>query len=110
MATRDDTLLHPTAIYKRVIMYKDRERQKEAVREAVRRFRAKGITVIPDKNVIPVIPVIPNVIPKTVQEVREQIGVKSPNASPNASPTISKSGKLPFCVKHRCYKNTCGCV
>jgi len=88
-------------------MYKDRERQKEAVREAVRRFRAKGITVIPDKNVIPV---IPNVIPKTVQEVREQIGVKSPNASPRQSPTISKSGKLPFCILHRCYKNTCGCA
>ena len=48
-------------------MYKDKDRQREAVRQAVRRHRAKGITVIP-KNVIPckVLPcdtLIPEVIP-----------------------------------------------
>jgi hypothetical protein len=44
-------------------MYKSKDRQREAVREAVRRHRAKGITtkdvipdVIPIETVIPVIP------------------------------------------------------
>jgi hypothetical protein len=55
-------------------MYKDKDRQREAVKKAVRRHRGKlkGITVIP---VIPVIPinVIPStvipVIPKTVDDI-----------------------------------------
>jgi hypothetical protein len=36
-------------------MYKDKEKQRDAVRDAVRRYRGKGITVIPS-DVIPVIP------------------------------------------------------
>ena len=23
---------------------------------------------------------------------------------------VQSNSKLPFCIKHRCYKNTCGCV
>lgn len=50
-------------------MYKDKAKQKEAVRLAVRRYRSKSCNthVIPDSNVIPknVIPsVIPSVTPK----------------------------------------------
>ena len=38
-------------------------------------------------------------------------GIKRP--VPSETPkTYNKqeNGKLPFCIKHRCYKNTCGCV
>lgn len=46
-------------------MYKDKDKQRQAVREAVRRHRAKGITqgkVIPTQSVTPCN--TPNVIPK----------------------------------------------
>jgi hypothetical protein len=58
-------------------MYRDREKQKIAVREAVRRFRSKGITqgitethVIPSDVIpSPVIPVIPLVTIENVKRI-----------------------------------------
>lgn len=46
-------------------MYRDKDRQREAVRLAVQRHRArKGITkVLPEKTVEDVIPVIPKPVP-----------------------------------------------
>jgi hypothetical protein len=48
-------------------MYKDKSKQKEAVKEATRRWRAKGITkVSPKVKVEYVIPIIPKVTPRSI--------------------------------------------
>jgi hypothetical protein len=48
-------------------MYSDKDKQREAVREAVRRHRAKGITKVLHKETpVPVIPVTPKVTPRSI--------------------------------------------
>jgi hypothetical protein len=79
-------------------MYKDKERQREAVREATRRWRvSQGITekvsrVSPKEEGITVIPVI-----KTKADAVKAVS------------RLDSRGRLAFCMKHRCYKQTCKC-
>jgi hypothetical protein len=63
-------------------MYKDRDKQRVAVREAVRRFRGKGITVIPSDVIPSVIPVIP-IIKTKADAVKAVSKIKKVERWPN---------------------------
>jgi hypothetical protein len=84
-------------------MYRDREKQKIAVREAVRRFRSKGITqgitetpVIPS-DVIPksVIPVIPLVTIENVKKVAAGLVSNQDWRKPKTPESVRRFGENP---------------
>jgi hypothetical protein len=76
-------------------MYRDRERQKIAVREAVRRFRSKGITqgitVIPSD----VIPVIPLVTIENVKKVAAGLVSNQDWRKPKSPASVRRFGENP---------------
>jgi hypothetical protein len=76
-------------------MYRDRERQKIAVREAVRRFRSKGITqgitVIPSD----VIPVIPLVTIENVKKVAAGLVSNQDWRKPKTPASVRRFGENP---------------
>jgi hypothetical protein len=81
-------------------MYRDRERQKIAVREAVRRFRSKGITqgitespVIPS-DVIPK-PVIPLVTIENVKKVAAGLVSNQDWRKPKTPASVRRFGENP---------------
>jgi hypothetical protein len=65
-------------------MYKDLDKQREAVRLAVRKHRAKGITKVLPEKVIPVIPEKVSVIPEVV--IKGAVATMS-SPRPEHSPT-----------------------
>jgi hypothetical protein len=60
-------------------MYKDKEKQRDAVRDAVRRYRGKGITVIPSD----VIPVIPKSVTPVIKTKEDAVKVVSKLSVPD---------------------------
>jgi hypothetical protein len=76
-------------------MYKDRERQKIAVREAVRRFRSKGITQgITESPVIPS-DVIPLVTIENVKKVAAGLVSNQDWRKPKAPASVRRFGENP---------------
>jgi hypothetical protein len=81
-------------------VYRDRERQKIAVREAVRRFRSKGITqgitVIPSDVIpSPVIPVIPLVTIENVKKVAAGLVSNQDWRKPKTPASVRRFGESP---------------
>jgi hypothetical protein len=77
-------------------MYRDADRQRAAVREAVRRHRAKGITVIPKDNVIP------DVIPKVINDGKRVVEEFIAKAIVKQAINQMRPSHLPTCTCWTC--------
>jgi hypothetical protein len=81
-------------------MYKDRERQREANKSHAKAYRLrKGMTVGYDAGMTK-LEGMTEVVTPVIKTKEDAVKVVS---------RLDSRGRLAFCMKHRCYKQTCKC-